>query len=44
MSALTFLSAREGAMDGNHLRLRLSTLLKISVIVSGDSSLPKAGI
>jgi len=44
MSALTFLSGREGAMDGNHLVLHLSKSLKISLIVSGDSSLPKAGI
>lgn len=44
MSELTFLSAREGAMDGNHLMLHLSKSLKISLIVGGDSLLPKAGI
>lgn len=44
MSVQTFLSAREGAMDGNHLMLHLSKSLKISLIVGGDSSLPKAGI
>lgn len=44
MPALTFPSPREGAMDGNHLMLHLSKSLKIPLPVSGDSSLPKAGI